>query len=278
MTRHRLRLWAVAVLLMAALPRAVVAEDSVVDLTVRSGVTLRYLALAPAGPVKAAALLFTGGQGVARIPDRPGPEWARNGAFVVRSREHFRALGLFVAVVDAPSDHQGERGLGAFRVAPEHAQDIAAVIADVRRRSGEAKVWLIGTSRGTISAANAAARLTPPEAADGLVLTSTATRPSGGQRPRAGIQETVYDLDLAQVRLPTLLVYHQGDQCWVTPPEDVALLRQRLTGAPRVGVIAIDGGSPPQADVCEALSAHGFFGREAETVGAIVAWIFEPRP
>lgn len=278
MTMRRWSWWLPAALVAALLPRALQAEDRVVDLTVRPGVTLRYLAVAPATPARAAAVLFTGGQGVARIPDSPGPGWARNGAFVVRARERFRALGLFVAVVDAPSDHQGERGLAAFRVAPDHAQDMARVIADVRARSGAAKVWLIGTSRGTISAVNAAARLKPPQAADGLVLTSTVTRPSGGQRPRAGVQETVYDLDLAQIRIPVLLVYHRDDACWVTPPGDVPALQQRLSGAPRVGVIAIDGGEPPQTDVCEARSAHGFFGREAETVQAIVAWILEPRP
>ncbi len=43
----------------------------------------------------------------------------------------------------------------------QHAEDIGKVIADVRERT-KLPVWLVGTSRGAISAANAASRLTGP--------------------------------------------------------------------------------------------------------------------
>jgi hypothetical protein len=272
------RLAAAALAAFVAAPAPAGAQaDAVVDVAVRPGVTQRYLALAPQGPPKAAAILFTGGQGVANIPDRPDPDWARQGNFLVRSRELFRGHGLFVAVIDAPSDRKGPGGLGAYRIAREHAEDIAHVIADVRKRSAGVPVWLIGTSRGTISAANAAARLKPPRAADGLVLTSTLTGKAPGRSARPGVAETVHDFDLAAVRVPVLLVYHRDDACYRTPPGDVPGLQEKFSAAPRTAAIAISGGDPPRSEPCEALAAHGFLGREAEAVEAIADWILRSK-
>jgi dienelactone hydrolase len=265
-----------ALLAGCAVARPAAAQSQVVDLYPRSGVTLRYLALPPAGTPKAAVILFTGNQGVANIPDKPGPNWAQNGAFVVRAREYFRQHGLYAAVIDAPSDYK-PNGLGGARLSAEHADDIAAVIADLRKRSPGVPVWLVGTSRGTVSAANAAARLQPPRAADGLVLTSAVTRAGGGRQPRPGTIETVFDADLSAIRVPTLVVTHHGDTCAVTPPNDAASIVKRLSNAPVTKIISMDGGDPPRTDPCEALSAHGFLGREAETVKAIADWILAPK-
>jgi len=245
----------------------------VVDLATRPGVTQRYLALPPAGPAKAAVILFAGGQGVLDIPDGADGPRGLQGNFLVRTRALFRDHGLFVAVIDAPSDQKGSGGLGAFRIAADHATDIAAVIADVRKRSPGVPVWLVGTSRGTISAANGASRLQPPLGPDGLVLTSTLTAKAPGKNPRPGVVETVYDLDIDAIRVPTLLVYHRDDACFRTPPADVPALRRKLSGAPRTEAIEIEGGLPPRSEACEAMAAHGFLGREAETVAAIAAWI-----
>src|SRR5262245_36950403 len=85
---------AMALLMLLAATSPAMAQQQVVDLYPRSGVTLRYLALAPSGTPKAIVILFTGNQGIANIPDKPGPNWAQAGAFVVRSREMFRQHGL----------------------------------------------------------------------------------------------------------------------------------------------------------------------------------------
>lgn len=266
----------IALLTGCAASRPAEAQNQVVDLYPRSGVTLRYLALPPSGAPKAAVILFTGNQGLANIPDKPGPNWAQNGAFVVRAREYFRQNGLYAAVIDAPSDYK-PNGLGGARLSAEHADDIAAVIADLRKRSPGVPLWLVGTSRGTISATNAAARLQPPRAADGLVLTSAVTRAGGGRQPKPGTIETVFDADIASIRLPTLVVVHNNDTCAVTPPADAAAIVKRLSNAPVTKIISVDGGDPPRSDPCEALSAHGFLGREAETVKAIAEWILAPK-
>ncbi len=60
--------------------------------------------------------------------------------------------------MEVPSDHKTGYGYGAFRASQEHAQDIAGVIVALRREAS-VPVWVVGTSMGTISAANVAARL-----------------------------------------------------------------------------------------------------------------------
>lgn len=245
--------------------------QTVIDLPTRPGVTVRYLALAPAQP-KAAVLLFTGGEGVAKIPDNPGAGYAKNGNFLVRSRELFRGHDLFVGVIDVPSDHRD--GYGAFRATQDHAEDIAAVIANIRQRAPGVPVWLIGTSKGTISAADAAVRLPKGKGADGLVLTSTITRP-GGRNSGPGGTQTVFDFDLASVTIPTLVVGHREDGCFVTPFADAESLRGKFTKAQRTGLLAFSGGSPRESAECEPQAPHGYFGIEREVVDAIADWILK---
>ena len=87
-------------------------------------------------------------------------------------------------------------------------------------------VWLIGTSMGTVSAANGAARLTAG-GPDGLVLTSTVTR-QGRERI-----ETVGDVRLDAIRVPTLVVHHKNDACRATPYADTPASAARpQAGAP----------------------------------------------
>jgi hypothetical protein len=264
---------AVALLCGAAAPAWAqrVTGQQVIDLQTRPGVTTRYLALAPGNP-RAAVLLFTGGQGVANIPDNPGPGWARNGNFLVRTRTLFRDRDLFVAVIDVPSDHRD--GYGAFRATAEHAEDVATVIANIRQRAPGVPVWLVGTSRGTISAASVAARLPKEKGADGLVLSSSLTRP-GGRNAGPGGTQTVFDFDLASITMPALVVHHREDHCFATPFVDAETLRGKFTRASRSGLLAFSGGLPRESPECEPQAPHGFFGIEREVVDAIADWILK---
>ena len=75
-------------------------------------------------------------------------------------------------VVDAPSDRQRAPFLNGFRQTEEHAADLKATIAWARA-TAKVPVWLVGTSRGTQSAAYAATVLQGADAPDGVVLTAT---------------------------------------------------------------------------------------------------------
>lgn len=176
------------------------AADDTRTIPTRPGVTQAFLLVKPSGPPVASVILFAGGNGLLALGSG---RLGLAGNFLVRNRARFAGLGLLVAVVDAPSDHP--TGLDGFRTSAAHAEDIRAVIAALKQEA-PVPVWLVGTSMGTVSAANGAARLTTG-APDGLVLTSTVTR-VGRQRI-----ETVGDVRLDAVRVPTLIVHHKNDAC-----------------------------------------------------------------
>lgn len=262
-----MRAFALALLfLLAALPaRAQFLPSPPADaitLAPRPGVTLRYVAYRPEGRPRAAAILFVGGRGTLNLPGRVGPTWQQEGNFLSRSREHFRRAGIFVAIPDAPSDRSG--GLGAGRITQEYAADIAALVADVRRRAGPVQLWLIGTSAGTLSAANAAG-LAP--GVDGVVLTATVTRRGRADNDMGGT--SIEDVDLARIRVPVLIAHHRADGCVASPFAGAQGLRARLTSALQVEFMAFEGGDTPRSGPCDALAPHGFLGIEGE----VVAWI-----
>ncbi len=98
------------------------------------------------------------------------------------------------------------------------------MIAHLQQSTG-LPVWLIGTSRGTESAASVAMHIRDTIA--GLALTSTLTVPTAKGASVAGMA-------LGKIGVPTLLVAHEHDACWVTPPHDAAWIGKRLINAPQV--------------------------------------------
>ncbi len=236
-------------------------DEEVRTITTRPGVTQPFLLIKPEGPPAASVVLFTGGEGVAVVERFRNEAWGR-GNFLVRNRRGFAGEGLLVAVVDVPSDHA--TGYGTFRASKEHARDIAAVLAELRQEA-PAPAWLVGTSMGTISAASVAARLREG-GPDGVVLTSSVTRAS------RKVRVTVRDVDLDEIRVPTLVVHHENDACVVTPFEDAQMLPRQLKRAPRKEFLAFRGGAGV-GDPCEGFAAHGFMGLDHEVVKAIADWI-----
>ena len=197
------------------------AGEELVKLSTRPGVTQPFWVMTPAGPPVASVILFTGGPGLLGSERQP----VLNGKnFLIRSRDKFAAAGFLVVSVDGPSDHP--EGLDeSFRTSAEHARDIAAVIAYVRQREA-VPVWLIGTSRGTTSVANVAARL-KSGGPDGLVLTSSIVAPT---RILAPIQSIV---DVGTIGVPTLFVHNKDDGCMACPFSAVPSLMARFTHAPK---------------------------------------------
>jgi len=212
----------------------------------------------------ASVILFAGGGGTLNIENGVINQLAGN--FLVRSRFKFAAEGFNVAVVDSPSDYRNLRGA---RDTLFHALDIKGVIAYLREASNVA-VWLIGTSLGTISAANAASRLKEGGAA-GLVLTATLFR-------QRGVWGSITDVDLGSITVPTLFVHHKKDRCFVTPYGAVASHMKSLINAPKVEQNAFEGGLPAQGRHCGARGPHGFLGIEDEVVRAIGNWIKANNP
>jgi hypothetical protein len=244
----------------------------VVTIQTHGRTTTRY-ALASAQGARIAVVLLVGGGGHLDLDDKGCPR-ALTGNSLVRSLPYFHDKGFVTALVDAPSDYPGEDGLAGFRITTQHAEDVGKVIADVRARTNTS-VWLVGTSRGSISAVNAAARLSGPSAPDGLVLTSALMSGfSGGRKP--WVTQTVFDLPLETIRLPILVVGHAADTCTRSPPGLMTDITARTNGA-REQVITVSGGPGRSGargiDACEGRAPHGFVDQEVEVAAGMARFI-----
>lgn len=255
------RYWIAGFLIALVVQAHAQTTQKVVDIPTRPGVTQRMLVLSPP-EARAAVVLLAGGHGGLQIFPNGSFNWGA-GNFLVRTRQLFADRGLMVAVVDAPSDRQSPPFLSGFRQRPEHAADIKAVIAWMREQS-KVPVWLVGTSRGTQSAAYVATELAGPEGPDGIVLSSTILTDNRG-RP-------VPAMPLEKIRVPVLVVHHEQDGCALCAFSNVPALMEKLGNSPRKELLSFKGGES-RGDPCEAMAYHGFNGLEGEVVAQIAAWI-----
>lgn len=242
-------------------PAAAQVRQEVIDLPTRPGVTVRTLLLTPAQP-RAVAVLLAGGHGGLRLYPNGSMAWG-DGNFLVRSRQLFADQGLVAAVIDAPSDRQRAPFLAGWRDSAEHAADLQAVITALRART-QLPVWLVGTSRGTQSAAHAAVSLPPPAGPDGVVLTSTILVDDK--------TVAVPRMALGRIRVPVLVVHHEQDGCEHCRFQDLPALTAGLAQVPRQELMTWRGGHNT-GPACAAMAYHGFNGLEAEVVGRIAAWM-----
>lgn len=260
----RSRLVAVPIFLLAVvlpLSAAWAADEEVRTIPARPGITESFLLLRPAGAPVASVIIFAGGDGnLAMTADGIGQ---LQGNFLVRTRMRWVREGFLVAVLDQPSDRKN--GLWNFRTTAEHATDVKQAIAAMREIA-RAPVWLVGTSMGSLSAANAAARLTEG-GPDGIVLTSSVTETSKMS------YETTRHAGLGDIHGPTLVVHHKDDGCRASPYSGAEDILKALKRAPVKELMVFEGGSPAISAPCEAKAAHGYLGIEAKVVSAIGAWI-----
>jgi pimeloyl-ACP methyl ester carboxylesterase len=242
----------------------------VLDMPSRPGLTQRMIVLTPPD-AKAAVVILAGGHGGLQIAPDGTLKWG-NGNFLVRTRQQFAEQGLLVAVIDAPSDRQSPPFLNSFRQTSEHVADLKIVIAWLRDNA-KVPVWLVGTSRGTQSAAFIATELsatklsaTPNrlEGPDGIVLSSTILT-DHKSRP-------VSQMPLAQIHIPVLVIHHEQDGCSHCAYADTAALMGKFVNAPRKQLLSFKGGEN-RGDPCEAFAYHGFNGLEREVVAQTAAWI-----
>ena len=227
-------------------------------------------ALTIANP-RATLLIFVGGRGRLRVSDEELNIDAVN--FLLRSRHPFASSGPFnVAVMDAASDFLAlPNGLRGQRTSVEYLEDMRRVIADLRVRFPGLPVWAVGTSRGSTAAAQAAAELSPAQGPDGIVLTSSVTVDVAGAN-------SLNDVALEKIAVPTLVTAHRQDACSVTPPGEIkAKIIARLTGTKPKAKIFV-GGLSAISEACGALSPHGYFGIETTAVRFISRWIRKRSP
>jgi len=235
------------------------AEGMLFKVPTREGVTTT-LFWEPVPDAKATVLLIPGGAGgFGKVED--GKAMGQN--FLVRSEPFFIANGFNVAIFGRPSDSQDLDY--ADRISDTHMADVRKVLAFVKRKA-DVPVWIVGTSRGTISATATAINL-PGEMA-GVALTSSVV---SYKKPGA-----VPKQDLDRIKVPVLVLHHTKDACPLCQPFEVPAILRGLKNAPVKKEIMVSSGENPTGNVCEALHWHGFIGAEREAVDLIANWIKAP--
>jgi hypothetical protein len=185
------------------------------------------------GAPRASVILLPGGDGAIRAGDN-GDIHGLQGNQLVRTRHAYAARGLAVLVADAGTDLKS-------------AVDYMAAI--------KRPVIVVGTSRGTLRAAEGIARGARPDA---LVLTS------GFLSADSGSGSNVMSILGSPAALPrTLVIHHRQDSCRATLPAGVDPFIKWSAGRARVSWLT---GGVEEGDPCQARGHHGFNGLDGQVV------------
>jgi hypothetical protein len=238
------------------------ASEQVVSVPLAKGASISYLLTQQDGSAPRWVLvMFPGSAGDLELSQQPDGtiHMREKNNFLVRARQLFVDAQFATAIVDAPSDQP--RGYSdAFRASPRSARDLAQVAASLHGRLPDAKLVLVGTSRGTISTAYVGSAL--PDVWDAVVRTSTLSSPARGRAtPLIGF-------DYGSIRPRQLFVHHADDGCFLCSYEAL----RRIAESGQYALITVHGGDV-RGEPCEASSHHGFYGRDKVVVAAIKAWI-----
>lgn len=237
------------------------AQESMVQMDIGRGDARLPTYVMPNPNATATIILLPGGDaGTGKIVDgKP-----TSGNFLSRTRGEFYAAGFNVIVVYRATDLNGlDYG---YRISKEHVGELAKVIAYAKQNFGK-PVWLVGTSRGTVSGTATAIALGDSEV-QGLVLTASVTSKKTG---------AIATQNIASLKIPTLVVHHKNDACKICVPYEASRITSDLKSAPVKKFVMIEGGSEPEGDPCEAKHWHGFINYEKETAKIITDWIKNPQ-
>ncbi|HWM41229.1 MAG TPA: hypothetical protein VNP36_02215, partial [Burkholderiales bacterium] len=225
--------------------------QEIVTLQTRPGVTQSFFIANMGGSkARAAALLLIGGGGNINLRTEAGQIKFGQGNFLPRSRREFIRNGILPVILDNPSDQQAGEGMSdGFRTSRAHAADIRAVVGEVKKRYPGLPVFLVGTSRSTISVAYLAVALDGEVA--GAVLTSSLFYGA----PRSNPRPVLAGFDWSAIKMPALVVHHVDDGCFATPYHEAVRVGRRLA------LVSVKGGKPAESGPCEPFAAHGFLGK-----------------
>lgn len=252
---------------LAASAQDVALEESVSTVSLPRGTELNLVvSKKPGAKPTVAALLFPGYPGVLRVEAQNGgaPEFQLRGNFLVRARRHLVNDNVMTVLVDCPKDRWTSCD-DSYRTSDQYVADIAAAIDKLKADFGLAKVYLIGTSYGTVSSAFLARKL--DGRIDGAVHTSTFTDPRAGRGKGPAHGLSMWDFDWTVARVDQLFVHHQDDPCPLTQYRTIAARHGSIP------LVTVQGSKGARGEPCEAFSQHGFAGRERPVMLAIGDWI-----
>ena len=204
-----------------------------------SGETVPYVLDSRSASPKYVVILFPGGNG------RVDPRMV-NGKLIYRAKNNFllRSRPLLV-------DEEFSAVATNSTSNPQHVQ---AIIDDLAKRFPRARLYLMGTSRGTL---------------DTLALADYLSTRIAGEIHMSSFA-AVASFDATKYKNRQLLVHHADDGCRVTPFGAARSAHERF-GTPLV----VMRGGRAEGDPCQPFAHHGYHGIEKETIDAIKQWIRE---
>jgi pimeloyl-ACP methyl ester carboxylesterase len=251
----------------AASPCAFAARSELVQLRPRGEAVQAYLLIREDAPVKTVVILVSGGFGLLKFQTTDaGVQWDQSVAdFLVRNKDRFLDQDTAVAVIDAPSDQWSFGYTPKLRKSATHMEDLRAVVNDIKSRLPGSKVFLIGNSQGSTSAAYAGKAF--GKDIDGVVL-SASVFDWAPATWRLLHDANLSDFDFSRISSPLLFVHHADDRCVATPFSSAIKYQGKYP------LLVVQGGDPVRDNGCGPLGPHGFLGREDAVVTEIKNWIY----
>ena len=182
------------------------------------------------------------------------------GNFLIRARRFVVDDSVAALIVDCQSE-SGDYCASSYQASKQRQEDVDRLIAEVRSRAPSiAEVWLLGTSMGTIS--SSFMPLHNPAGYAGAIHTAMIADPYAKNSYRE-----LGGFDYKKSGVPQFFVHHSSDPCSLTTYPSAKAIAEKF-GFP---LVTVTGGAGFQGPPCEALTEHGFRGKEKEVMNAINA-------
>ena len=222
----------------------------------REGVTISFIKNTPSKHIRAAAILLAGGNGDIGIDVENETVGSRN--FLVRTRSLFSKNGFLTLTPDLPSDMDS---LKNDRGNIDYLIDLSCLVKQIREQTDK-PIWLVGTSRGSITVSYHASALD----IQGIVLTSTVT---------IGKHDTVFSGYLEKIKVSAVIVHHEDDRCSASPAGYAKEIIHALNNSPKKKILWFREGESGDGRHCGPMSPHGFLGMENKVIGTMSDWMFK---
>lgn len=170
---------------------------------------------------------------------------------LIRARRLMITDQIALLAIDCRSD-SGDECRESYQTTPQREKDIQTVIALAKKEIPSiSKVWLVGHSAGTMTAAfmgkfNQAAYA-------GIIYMATISDPY-----KKGSYRSLGDFDYGALKIPQVFIHHKDDPCFATTYESVEKIAKKFN----LPLITVSGGSDFKGGACEPYSQHGFRGNE----------------
>lgn len=224
----------------------------------------------PEKPNGKALLIFPGWPGIPRIEEVMGrPTFMYLQEHVQEMSPTLQAAGITTVTVDCPTDQWGAKGFNptacddSYRSSPQHAEDVAALISQLKTRKALQHFTIMGHSYGAVSSHWLSLRLNRGEIQSAI---HSASQTIAGSGPYRNYASSMARFPHAEVSVPYVYLHHRDDLCSVTP------YSYAKKHAPEGRLITVLGGNKWTAP-CGKASYHGYSDRRAQLADALVALI-----